>query len=64
MGQTTVFTARRIVTMDADVPEATAGAVCDGRILAVGAAAADTVTSHSRRGRSHGHGHESPADCQ
>ena len=39
MGQTTVFTARRIVTMDADVPEATAVAVRDGRILAVGAAA-------------------------
>ncbi len=38
MAQTTIFTARRIITMDADVPDATAVAVCDGRIVAVGSA--------------------------
>jgi predicted amidohydrolase YtcJ len=35
---TTVFTARRIITMDRELPEATAVAVRDGRIVAVGAA--------------------------
>lgn len=35
---TTVFTARRVITMDTDVPDATAVAVRDGRIVAVGAA--------------------------
>jgi predicted amidohydrolase YtcJ len=33
---TTVYTARRVVTMDPDVPDATAVAVADGRITAVG----------------------------
>ena len=32
----TIFTARRIITMDASLPEATAVAVSDGRIMAVG----------------------------
>ena len=32
----TIFTARRIYTMDESLPEATAVAVCEGRILAVG----------------------------
>ncbi len=36
MSETIVFTARRVVTMDADVPDATAVAVRDGRIVAVG----------------------------
>lgn len=35
---TTVFTARRVITMDPQVPEATAVAVRDGRIVAVGIA--------------------------
>lgn len=34
----TVFTARRVITMDPDLPEATAVAVSGGRITAVGAA--------------------------
>jgi predicted amidohydrolase YtcJ len=36
---TTVFTARRVITMDPDLPEATAVAVTDGRVIAVGAVA-------------------------
>jgi predicted amidohydrolase YtcJ len=36
MSHTTVFTARRVITMDPDIPEATAVAVADGRIVAVG----------------------------
>jgi hypothetical protein len=35
--QTTVFTARRVITMDSNLPEATAVAVSAGRITAVGA---------------------------
>lgn len=35
---TTVFKAKKIITMDRSVPEATHVAVCDGRILAVGGA--------------------------
>lgn len=38
MPDSTVFTARRIITMDADLPDATAVAVRDGRITAVGSA--------------------------
>lgn len=38
MPDSSVFTARRIITMDDDIPEATAVAVRDGRIVAVGAA--------------------------
>ena len=41
--QTVVFTARKIITMDSDVPEATAVAVRGGRIVAVGSV--DEVTS-------------------
>jgi predicted amidohydrolase YtcJ len=36
MAQTTIFTASRVITMDPDVPDATAVAVRDGRIVAVG----------------------------
>jgi predicted amidohydrolase YtcJ len=36
--ETTVFTARKIITMDSELPEATAVAVQDGGILAVGSA--------------------------
>lgn len=36
MAQTTVFTARRVITMDDAVPDATAVAVRGGRIVAVG----------------------------
>ncbi len=35
-GPVTVFTAKKIITMDASVPEATAVAVADGRIVSVG----------------------------
>ena len=38
MSETTVFAAKRIVTMDPDLPEATHVAVRDGHILAVGGA--------------------------
>lgn len=37
--RTTVFTARRVITMDPDRPAATAVAVSDGRVTAVGTAA-------------------------
>ncbi len=37
-GQTVVYTARRVITMDDAVPDATAVAVRDGRIVAVGSA--------------------------
>lgn len=36
MSEITVFTARKIVTMNTPMPEATAVAVCDGRIVEVG----------------------------
>jgi predicted amidohydrolase YtcJ len=36
MPETIVYTARHVITMDADVPDATAVAVRDGRIVAVG----------------------------
>lgn len=39
MNPTVVYTARRVITMDDGVPDATAVAVRDGRIVAVGAAA-------------------------
>ena len=39
MPETTVYTVRRVITMDADVPDATAVAVRDGRIVAVGSVA-------------------------
>ena len=36
MPRPTVYTARRVITMDPDIPDATAVAVADGRIAAVG----------------------------
>ncbi len=36
MPQNTVYTARRVITMDPDIPDATAVAVADGRVAAVG----------------------------
>jgi predicted amidohydrolase YtcJ len=36
MPQKTVYTARRVITMDPDIPDATAVAVADGRVAAVG----------------------------
>ncbi|MBN3783829.1 amidohydrolase [Burkholderia sp. Ac-20345] len=45
----TVFTARRILTMNPAQPSATHVAVCDGRILAVGDAT-DAATWHARFG--------------
>ena len=38
MSEITVFQAKKIITMDANRPEATHVAVLDGRILAVGGA--------------------------